>query len=204
MKFYNSVLGPNPHVVRMFMAEKGINIPTVNIDIGAGENRKEPYLSKNPMGTVPALELDDGSVVSEVTAICEYLEEKHPTPALIGASPEERVKTRMWTRRVDLAIVEPMTHAFHWGEGLPLFKDRIFCIPEAAKGLKELAQRNLTWLDKQMGRNEFIAGPRISLADILLYPAITAFAGAGQPLNKDNKWVAAWYERMAARPSAKA
>jgi glutathione S-transferase len=188
----------------MFMAEKGITVPKVDIDIGKGENRKEPYLSKNPMGTVPALELDDGSVVSEVTAICEYLDEKFPKPTLIGSTPEERVKTRMWTRRVDLNIVEPMTGAFHYGEGLPLFKDRIYCIPEAAKGLKELAQRQLTWLDKQMGTNEFIAGPRISLADILLYCALTSFGGAGQPLNKDNKRVAAWYERVAGRPSAKA
>ncbi len=204
MKFYNSALGPNPHVVRIFMAEKGIEIPKVDIDIGKGENRQEPYLSKNPMGTVPALELDDGSFISEVTVICEYLEEKHPSPALVGATPEERAKTRMWMRRIDLNIVQPMTDAFHWGEGLPLFKDRIFCIPEAASGLKEHAQRNLTWLDKQMGKNEFIAGARISLADILLYPSLVAFGAAGQPLNKDNKWLAAWFERMSARPSTKA
>lgn len=204
MKFYNSALGPNPQVVRMFMAEKGISIPKAEIDITTRENRKEPFLSKNPMGTVPALELDDGSVVSEVTAICEYLEEKHPNPSLIGTTPEERVNTRMWTRRIDLNIVEPMTGAFHFGDGLPLFKDRIFCIPEAAKGLKELAQRNLTWLDKQMDKNEFIAGARISLADILLYPALAAFGPMGQPLNKDNKRISGWYERMAARPSAKA
>ena len=204
MKFYNSPLGPNPQVVRMFMAEKGITIPKADIDIAAGENRKEPYLSKNPMGTVPALELDDGSCVSEITAICEYLEEKHPSPALVGTTAEERVKTRMWTRRIDLNIVQPMTDAFHFGEGLLLFRNRLFCIPEAAAGLKELAQRNLTWLDKQMGKNEFIAGSRISLADILLYPALSSFGAMGQPLNKDNKWIAAWYERMAARPSAKA
>jgi len=203
MKLYNS-FGPNPHVVRMFIAEKGIDIPKIEVDMQAGENRKEPYVSKNPTGTVPALELDDGTIVAEVTAICEYLEEKFPKPVLIGATPEDRLMTRMWVRRVDLNIVEPMTNAFHYGEGLPLFKDRIFCIPESANGLKELAQRQLTWLDGLMGKNEFIAGPQITLADILLYPFLAIFDGMGQPINRDNKWVAAWYDRMAARPSAKA
>jgi glutathione S-transferase len=203
MKLYNS-LGPNPHVVRMFMAEKGIDIAKIELDLRGGENRKAPFLAKNPTGTSPALELDDGTVVSEVTAICEYLEEKHPNPPLIGRTAEERVKTRMWVRRVDLGIVEPMTMSFHYGEGLQMFKDRLFCIPEAAPGLKELAQRQLTWLDGLMGSNEFITGKSISLADILLYPFLAIFSGMGQPINPKNKWVAAWYERMAARPSAKA
>jgi len=203
MKLYNS-LGPNPHVVRMFIAEKGIELPKIEIDLRGGENRKQPYVAKVPTGTSPALELDDGSVVSEVTAICEYLEEKHPRPALIGATCEERVKTRMWVRRVDLNIVQPMTDAFHYGEGLAMFKDRIFCIPEAASGLKERAQRELAWLNGLMGKNEFIGGARITLADILLYPFMAIFSGMGQPLNPNNKWVAGWYERMAARPSAKA
>ena len=203
MKLYNS-MGPNPQVVRMFIAEKGIDIPKQDIDLRGGENRKQPYLSKNPTGTSPALELDDGSVVSEVTAICEYLEEKFPKPVLIGATPEERVKTRMWTRRIDLNIVEPMTNGFRYAEGLQMFKERRHCIPAASKDLKETAQEQLTWLNGLMGGNEFISGPRLSLADILLYVFLTFGQAVGQPLNKDNKWISAWYERMAARPSAKA
>ena len=103
MKFYNS-LGPNPRLVRMFMLEKGIEIPTEEIDIMAGENRKSPYLDKNPAGELPALELDDGRIISETIVICEYLEEENPEPPLIGATPAERAETRMWTRRIELSI----------------------------------------------------------------------------------------------------
>ena len=113
MKLYNSV-GPNPHVVRMFLAEKNVEIPIQKIDVRGGENRREPYISQvNPRGQCPALELDDGSHLTEITAICEYLEEKFPSPALIGSTPEERGVTRMWTRRLDLSIGEPMAK----GEG---------------------------------------------------------------------------------------
>src|SRR3974377_1824000 len=98
MKFYNSV-GPNPRVVRVFMAEKGIYLPNVEIDLMRGDNRKEPYLKKNPHGQMPALELDDGSTICEITAICEYLEDIHPKPALIGSTPQDKAEARMGARR---------------------------------------------------------------------------------------------------------
>ena len=134
MKFYTSV-GPNPRVVKLFMAEKGISIPEVEIDLRGGENRRPPYSADvNPTGQTPALELDDGSFLTEITAICEYLEELHPAPVLVGSTPEERARTRMWTRRVDLKICEPMTQGFRYAEGLPLFESRMRCLPEAADG----------------------------------------------------------------------
>ena len=110
MKLYNSI-GPNPRMVRMFMAEKGFAVPKVEVDLRGGENRREPYLQANPSGQLPALELDDGTVLAEITAICEYVDEvKKDTPSLIGDTPEERAKTRMWTRRIDLNIAEPATN----------------------------------------------------------------------------------------------
>src|SRR5690349_23194120 len=105
-------------MVRMFMAEKGFAVPKVEVDLRGGENRREPYLSKNPSGQLPALELDDGTVLAEITAICEYLDEKYPGGSLIGTTPEERAETRMWVRRVDLNILEPMANGFRYGEGL--------------------------------------------------------------------------------------
>jgi glutathione S-transferase len=117
MKFYNSI-GPNPRVVKMFMAEKAIAIPRVEVDLRAGENRQPAHLARNPSGQMPTLELDDGRFLAEVTAICEYLEERHPASPLIGANAEERAMTRMWTRRVDLQIVEPMLNGFRAAEGL--------------------------------------------------------------------------------------
>ena len=105
MKLINSV-GPNPHVVRMFMAERGITLPLEDIDIMKGKNREAEYLKTNPAGQSPALVLDDGSIVAEITAICEYLDEKFPGASLIGATPEERAQTRRWARWCDLNIME--------------------------------------------------------------------------------------------------
>ena len=101
MKLYTSI-GPNPHVVRMFMAEAGIELPEEKVDILKGVNREGEYLSKNPSGQSPCLELDDGSHIAEITAICEYLADRQGGSPLIGSTPEERGETRMWTRRVDL------------------------------------------------------------------------------------------------------
>lgn len=203
MKFYNSI-GPNPRVVRMFMAEKGIEVPKVEIDLVKGENRQEPYLSKNPHGQMPALELDDGSAVCEITAICEYLEDTHPNPPLIGSTPKEKAEARMWTRRIDLNICEPMANGFRFSQGLQLFKDRIVTVPEAAEGLKKIARDRLKWLDGQMAGKDFVCGKRFTLADILLYVFIDFGASVGQPLDPENKNLAAWLARVKARPSASA
>jgi glutathione S-transferase len=203
MKFYNSI-GPNPRVVKMFMAEKGLDMPREDIDLMAGHNRQAPYVAKNPAGQMPALELDDGFVLTEVTVICEYLEELHPAPPLIGANAMERAETRMWTRRIDLNIAEPMANGFRFSQGLPLFKNRMRCIPQAADDLKAIAQEKLTWLDGLITGRAWVAGERFTLADILLYCFLDFGAGVGQPLNGDNKTIAAWFERAKARPSAAA
>ena len=205
MKFYNSI-GPNPRMVRMFMAEKGIDIPKVEVDLRQGENRKEPYISKvNPAGQIPALELDDGTVIAEITAICEYIDElKSDKPSLIGDTPQERAVTRMWTRRLDLNIAEPGANGFRFSEGLKLFQSRIRCIPEAAEGLKATAREWLARVDGMMGAKPFIAGNRLTMADILLFAFLDFAKNVGQPLDPANKNLTAWFERMKARPSAAA
>lgn len=201
MKLYTSV-GPNPRVVTLFMAEKGIALPTVEIDLRGGENRRPPYSTAvNPAGQTPALELDDGSVLSEVTAICEYLDERFPEPALIGGTPEERATTRMWVRRVDLKICEPLTNGFRFAEGLPLFEPRMRVLPEAAEGLKAIAQDGLKWLDPLIAGREFIAGDRLTLADLMLFAFVEFGAGVGQPIGPDCPAVVQWFERMKARPA---
>ena len=200
MKLYTSI-GPNPHVVRMYMAERGITLPMQDVDIVKGENLGEPYLSVNPAAQSPALELDDGSIITEIWPICEYLDETHPGDSLIGSTPEERAQTRRWTRWVDLKIVEPMTTAFRGAEGLPMFKDRVRCLPEAADGLKAFAQDNIAFLDKQMDGRDYVAGDRFTLADILLFCFIAFGEQVGQPLNRDFKNVAAWFDRVSKRES---
>jgi glutathione S-transferase len=203
MKLINSV-GPNPRVVRMFAAERGVDLPTDDIDLMAGENRQAAHLEKNPSGQSPCLELDDGSYLAEITAICEYLDEVSDGESLIGATPEQRTETRMWTRRVDLNICEPMANGFRFSEGLPLFKDRIVTVPEAAEGLKRIAQDRISWLDKQLEGRTYLCGDRLTLADVLLYCFLDFGTQVGQPLNEDNENVKAWFDRMASRDSAKA
>ena len=203
MKLYNSI-GPNPRMVRMFIAEKGMDVPMETMDLRGGENRQEAHLKRNPTGGSPSLELDNGDHLSEITAICEYLEDKHPTPALIGGNPEEKAETRMWTRRVDLNICEPMANGFRYAEGLKLFENRFRCLPEAADGLKAVAQDNLGKLDGWIEGREWLCGDRFTMADVLLFSWLDFFKNINQPINPDHKNVQAWYDRVAARPSAEA
>jgi glutathione S-transferase len=204
VKFYNSI-GPNPKLVRMFAAEKGFRFPeVVEVDLMKGANRQEPYLSRNPAGQLPCLELDDGRVVAETVAICEYLEERRPDPALIGKTPEDRAETRMWVRRIEWKIVQPLADGFRFAEGLPLFKTRIRTLPEAAPGLKAVAQDGFAWLEQQMEGRDTIVPKRLTLADVVLFAFLEFGGTVGQPLDPANRTVAAWFEKMKARPSAKA
>ena len=169
MKLYNS-MGPNPHVVRMYAAECGVDLELEAVDLMGGANRQSEYLALNPSGQLPCLVMANGEILAEITAICEYLDEQAAGVTLLGDSAEERAKVRMWTRRVDLNICEPLTSGFRYSEGLGLFKERMITIPAAADGLKQIAREKTAWLDDLMadGR-DFIAGDKISLADVLLF-----------------------------------
>lgn len=203
MKLYQSI-GPNPRVVLMFLEEKGAVIDRAFVDIMKGENRQPDFVAKNPFGQVPLLEMDDGTYLSESTAICGYIEEKFPTPALIGSTAEERAVTSMLIRRLDYDVVGPMTTAFRGSEGLPMFQSWMRCLPEAADGLKACARDGLAAFDALLAGKTWLAGDRFTLADILLY-CLTEFGKmVGQPLPESLANLAAWSERVAARPSAAA
>ncbi len=204
MKFYNSI-GPNPKLVRMFAAEKGFAFDeVVEVDLVGGENRRGTYLEKNPAGQVPCVELADGRVIAETIAICEWIEERKPQPALIGATPEDRAETRMWVRRIEWKITQPMADGFRFGEGRPLFESRIRTLPEASDGLKAIARDGLVWLDGQIADRDTIVPGRFTLADVTLF-AFLEFGGAvGQALDPALKNVARWLEKTSERPSAKA
>ena len=204
MLFYDSV-GPNPQVVRIFAAERGVDLPKTTIDLRGGENRQAAYMAKNPSGQMPALELDGGFVLAEITAICEYLDEVGPAgTSLIGATAQERAETRMWVRRLDLNILEPLANGFRFAEGLKLFAPRIHVIPQAADDLKQIAQEKLAWLNGLIEGREFICGNRLTLADILLFCFLDFGAKVGQPINEANTNIVAHHARMKARPSSAA
>ena len=203
MRLFNSI-GPNPHVVRMFIAELGIDIQKVEVDLIGGENRQEEHLTRNTSGQCPALELDDGTYLAEITAICEYLDELHGGTNLVGTTPEQRAETRMWVRRIDLQIIEPLTNGYRYSEGYDLFKDRLRLIPEAAESLKNIAQERIKWLDSQIGDKQFICGDRFSLADIMLYCFLQFGAKVGQPFDPENRNVTRLFHSIESRKSAKA
>lgn len=205
MKFYDSI-GPNPHVVRMFAAEKGLDLSVVKVDLMAGENRRGDYLmKKNVSGTTPALELDDGTIVAEITVIAEYLEELHPLPPLIGTTPEQRAETRMWTRRIDLGYVEPMTNGFRATQGRKMFESRVPLVGrEGGEELKGIAGAKLLWFDGQLASRDYVCGDRFTLADVLLYCFVAFGETIGQPVPDGAKWLPDWLTRVRARPSAAA
>jgi len=188
----------------MFAAEKGIALEKVKVDIMGAENRKSEFLKLNPAGQLPCLQLDNGQYLSEITAICEYLDEVGPGASLIGANAEERANTRMWVRRIDLNICETMGNGFRFAEGLPMFKDRITTLPEAADGMKKISREKLAWLNGLIAGRQFIAGDKLTLADILLYCFLTFGKSVGQPFDEGLTHIKAWFDRMSARASAKA
>jgi len=193
MKLYISQ-GTNPKVVEYFLQQKRVEIEKQWIDIAKGENLTEDYLRKNPLGQMPVLELDSGQCISQITAICEYLEELYPEPSLLGNSPELRAETRMWLRRIDQLILEPLVSGFKYAEGLSYYQSRIYCIPQAAAELKVLAKHNLAWLEQQLRDQPYICGERFSLADIVLFCFLEFAEHAGQPLDQHNLKILSWME----------
>lgn len=201
MKLLQSI-GPNPRVVKIFVAERGLDVERQEIDLVAGENRQEAYGKLNPAGQLPALVLDNGLVISEITAICEYLDEVNGSSILIGITPEEKAEVRMWVRRLDLGICETMANGFRATEGRPLFESRMKLVsPDAAADLKALSKDKLEWLDKQLEGKQFVCGDRFTLADIMLYAFLEFGGTVGQPLDESLSNVKTLYDRIAERPS---
>jgi glutathione S-transferase len=202
MTLYDSTMAPNPRRVRVFLAEKGITVPTVQVDIGKAENREAPYLAKNPIGGVPILELDDGTVIAETVAICRYFEEREPNPPLMGTDAKDRAIVEMWSRRTELEVARPImqtfqnTHAF--------FKGRITQVAEYGEVCRAHATKRLEWIDAELGKREFIAGPRYTIADITLLIGIDFGRVVKIGIQPDQKNLARWYEAVSSRPSAKA
>jgi glutathione S-transferase len=203
MKLYSSV-GPNPRVVKMFMAERGITLPEQEVDIMGGENLGDDYKKLNTSAQSPCLVLDDGTAIAEITVICSYLDEITDGTSLLGSTPEERAETRMWNRRFDARILEPMSLAFRSAEALELFKNRCHVIPHAADDLKETVQEAWWWLEPQLAGKTYICGDRFSLADIQLFVFADFGAMIGQGIPADLPNLNAWFKRVSERPSAAA
>ncbi len=202
MKIYNSSVAPNPRRVRVFLAEKGIQVPYEEVDIVKAANRTPEFRKKNPMGTLPVLELDDGTCIAESVAICRYFEELHPNPRLFGAGAKERAMVEMWNRRMEFELFLPITAAFrHRHE---FFKGRIPQVPEFGEVMREQSEARLDWLNDELAGRPFIAGEKFSIADITALCAIDFGKVSKIRIKPEQKNLARWYEAVSSRPSAKA
>lgn len=181
MTILHSSLGPNPRLVRMFMVEKGLeegrDFERVHYDIITGENRQNAeYMAKNPLGTIPTLELDDGTCLTESWPICEFIEEMHPSPNLFGETPKERAEVRKWARLFDQEVVVPMTMGFRAGAGRLMFEPRMSVVsPEAGAELSAMSDEKWRYFDSVLGASNHIALGRFTFADLLIF----AFANFG-------------------------
>ncbi len=202
MKIYDSSTAPNPRRVRIFLAEKGLDIPYEQVDIGKAVNREAEFRKKNPMGTVPVLELDDGTHLAESVAICRYFEELHPQPSLMGVDAKDKAVVEMWQRRIELGLFLPTADAFR--QRHEFFKGRILQVPEYAEVQKKNVESFLAWLDGALADRPFIAGERYTIADITALCAVDFGRVSKIKIAPEQKNLARWYEAVASRPSAKA
>ena len=202
MKLHDSKLAPNPRRVRMFLAEKGIQVPLVNVDIAKAENRQPPFLAKNPMGGVPVLELDDGTCISESVAICRYFEGVQPEPPLMGVDAKDRALVEMWNRRMELEVFVPIAQVFR--NTHEFFKGRIEQVPAWGEACRRVAEKRLEWLDRELASREFVAGDRFTIADITALVGIDFGRITKTSIQPGQKHLERWHEKMSARPSAKA
>jgi len=202
MKLYDSKIAPNPRRVRIFLAEKGIEVPTVQVDIATGENRKPPYIDKNPLGGTPMLELDDGTCIAETVAICRYFEEIQPNPPLLGTDAKDRALVEMWQRRMELELFRHVTGCFQ--NTHDFFKGRIEQVPAFGEVCRKAARARLAWLDGDLGGRPFIAGERYTIADITALCAIDFGRVVDIRIAPEQKNLLRWHESVSSRPSAKA
>lgn len=204
MKFYNAPTpAPNPRRVRIFLAEKGVSVPTVDIAIMKREHKSPEHLARNSLGQVPTLELDDGTMISETVAICRYFESVHPNPPMFGRDGIEQALVEMWTRRVEFSVMTPVgmfwrhAHPFTAAVVVPQYK-------EFGESNRAHYERALGWLDGELKGREFLATKDYTVADICLLSTVDFATWIGLAIPDSLANVRAWHARVTSRPSAAA
>ncbi len=203
LKLYDLPASPNARRVRIFLAEKGLEIPMVPVNMMTGENRTEDYLKKNSLGRMPLLELDDGTCISESMAICRYFEEAHPNPSLMGNGSLESATIEMWQRRMEFEFILPIISIFR--HTADMWKDRFVQISEVAEQERIAVKARMEWLDKELSGKQFIAGGDYSVADITAQCAfVMAKAALGLRIPEELTNLSDWWARVSTRPTARA
>ena len=209
LKLYDCKTAPSPRRVRIFAAEKGMELEKVEVDLGSGAQFSSEFQLINPDCVVPVLELDDGSHISEVLAICQYLEELHPEPTLFGKTPKERATTVMWSSKVEQQGLMSMRDAFrNSAKGL---RGHAVTGPVGAEQIPQLAERGrqvvaafFGRLEQQLGANRFVAGDCFSIADITALVLMDFAKWTKIEIPSDAVNLKRWYDAVSSRPSARA
>jgi glutathione S-transferase len=204
MIFYNSPNpAPNPRRVRIFASEKGVTLPTQAVSLFKREQKSAEFLAMNPLGQTPALQLDDGTVITESVSICRYLEALHPDPPLFGDTPLAAAQIDMWIRRVELHLGAPI--AAIWVHTHPLtaavVPDRF---PEFGESKRPAAVAGMALCDAALARSAYLAGEEFSMADIILLTTVDFAGFIGIPIPEEMRHLRAWLARVSARPSSAA
>jgi glutathione S-transferase len=203
VKLYNHAVAPNPRRVRIFAAEKGIELSLEEVDLLAGQSRTPEFLAKNSSGGVPVLELDDGSYLSESVAICRYLEGLHPEPNLLGRDLREQAEIERWNRRMELELFAAIGRTVQ--NTSPIFQGRFKQFPDYGEAQRALVNQRLERMDRELNGHQFVAGDRFTIADITALVAID-FGGRLADIKIAPKlaYLTRWHELVSSRPSVKA
>jgi glutathione S-transferase len=203
MKLYDGGRAPNPRRVKVYLAEKGIAVPVEQVDLGKLAHKAPAYTAINPLQRVPALELDDGTVISESIAICRYFEQLHPEPPLFGVGAKEMAVVEMWERRLEFHLLAPISHVFR--NSHPAMKDmEVPQVPAWAEANKPRVMDFLALLDRELKDRRYIAGDRYTVADITGMIAVDFMKPAKLAVPETMTHLKRWHDEVAARPSAKA
>ena len=203
MKLYDGGKAPNPRRVRIFLAEKGIDVPLETVDMTALGHKSEMIASRNPLQRLPVLELDDGTIISESVAICRYFEELHPEPPLMGVDAVDKAIVGMWQRRMELNLLLLVANVFRHAH--PAMADwEVPQIKEFSEANKPKVLATMDWMNEELKYREYIAGDRFTIADIAAMIAIDFLKPARLQVPENHKHLLAWHQRMKARPSADA
>ncbi|HSF95726.1 MAG TPA: glutathione S-transferase [Thermohalobaculum sp.] len=202
VRLYDQPRAPNPRRVNIFLAEKGIEIPKVDINLIGGEHKQPDYLARIGVPQVPALELDDGSVLVETVAICRYLEALKPEPNMMGRDPMEQVRIEMWQRQMEFRLFATVANVFrHTNPHLAVLEDQCADWGEVNRGR---LHGRLGELDRRLAGRDWIAADRLTIADITAVVAVDFLRVIKYPVPEEFEQLRAWHARMQARPSAKA
>jgi glutathione S-transferase len=203
MKLYGAPTpAPNPRRVRIFLAEKGIDLPETFIDMRKREHKSPEYREKNSLGQIPTLELDDGTTISETVAICRYFEELHPQPPLFGRTALEKAQVDMWTRRTEFVLMTPV--GMFWRHAHPYTAALLTQFKDFGESNRAHVVSGMRWLDRELAGHEFIAGDAFTMADICALTTLDFANWIGLETPAEFTNLHGWHQRVAARPSASA